>query len=231
MKYHPMQRKLLLGSLWISVGMALTACSSQPPAGIAVGTERVLLNHTLRIDVGEQPVLTTPQRTIRVTEQLLHKVTELDAKGRPLNSHESHRSLPWDEQAVSIIADDQHFTLLTDHDGMLRLNLLDERFVELDFENLRVIQLVATLDPSIVAEQNLLVSRELRSVLREAVTLVHDNLEEDGIEQWVYRVNRLSQLGLNEEASQLENMLILLTIGDPELQVDFINALDSGEDH
>lgn len=224
-----MQRHILQSALWLSVSMALAACSSLPPSGVTVRTERELLSHTLRIDAGEQPVLTTPQRSIRVTEQLLHRVTELDVKGNALNSHESYQSLPWDRQPVEVIADDQRITLLTDQDGALRLNLLDEHFVDLDFDDLRVIQLVATLDPSIVAEQNLLVSRELRAVLREAVTLIHGNLEEDGIEQWVYRVNRLSQLGLSEESSQLENMLILLTIGDPELQAEFVNALDDSE--
>lgn len=222
-----MQHQWRLIALCLVGITALTACSSQPPVGIS--TERELLSHTLRIDVGEEPVLTTPQRTIRVTEQLLHKVTEVDAAGNHLNSHESYRSLPWDEHPVSVIVGEQSFTLLTDHDGLLRLNLLDERFVELDFDKLRVVQLTATLEPAIVAEQNLLISRGLRSVLREAVTLVHDSLEEDDIEQWVYRVNRLSQLGLNEESSQLENMLILLTVGDPELQADFINALDDSE--
>ena len=57
--------------------------------------------------------------------------------------------------------------------------------------------------------------------------LIYDNLEEDDVEQWVDRIERLRQLGLKEEASQLENMLILLTTGDPQLQGDFVQALDN----
>lgn len=213
--------------LWLGIGALLAACSSQPPSGVTVQIDREFVSHSLRIDVGEERVLSTPQRAIRISEHLLHQVTERDAKGRLLNSYESHRSLPWDEQSVSVIADDQHFTLLTDNDGIVRLNLLDERFVGLDFDNLRVIQLVARAEPSVVAEQNLLISRELRAVLREAVILVHDNLEESDVEQWVYRINRLSELDLKEESNQLENMLILLTVGDPELQAEFVNALEN----
>jgi len=61
------------------------------------------------------------------------------------------------------------------------------------------------------------------------VMLVHDNLEESGVEQWVYRIRRLDALGLEEESNQLENMLIVLTVGDPELQAEFLQALEGGK--
>jgi hypothetical protein len=38
------------------------------------------------------------------------------------------------------------------------------------------------------------------------------------VSQWVHRVKRLSELGLEEEASELEQSLIELTRNDPELQ-------------
>lgn len=226
-----MRQPMFPWALWLCAGLGLAACSSQPqpPGATAVRVERELVSHNLHIDAGEQLVLTSPQRNIRVTEQLLHRVTEFDAGDRAINSHESYQALPWDNQAVDLIAEDRRFALRTNHDGVLRLNLLNEQFVELDFENLRTVQLVARAGPGVVAEQTLLVSRELRSVLREAVTLVHDNLEESGVEQWVYRIHRLDALGLEEESNQLENMLIVLTVGDPELQAEFLQALEGGK--
>ncbi|EZQ20305.1 hypothetical protein CF98_00830 [Halopseudomonas bauzanensis] len=226
-----MRQPMLPWALWLCAGLTLTACSSQPqPSGAAtVRVERELVSHNLHIDAGEQRVLASPQRNIRVTEQWLHRVTEFDGRDRLTNSHESYQALPWDNQLVSMIAEDRRFALRTNHDGVLRLNLLDEQFVELDFENLRAVQLIARAGPGVVAEQTLLISRELRSVLREAVVLVHDNLEESGVEQWVYRIRRLDALGLEEESNQLENMLIVLTVGDPELQAEFLQALEGGK--
>jgi len=61
----------------------------------------------------------------------------------------------------------------------------------------------------------LLIDRELRSKLHEAFDLIYSNLEDDDVDQWAYRVRRLSELGLAEESNQLENMLILLTTGEP----------------
>ena len=43
--------------------------------------------------------------------------------------------------------------------------------------------------------------------------------------QWVHRVKRLSELGLEEEASELEQSLIELSRNDPELQESFLQAL------
>ena len=97
----------------------------------------------------------------------------------------------------------------------------------MDFDQLRVIELDAQATPEVRAEATLLIDRDLRSVLHEASELIYDNLEEDEVSQWVDRIERLRQLGLKEEASQLENMLILLTTGDPQLQGDFVQALDN----
>jgi len=44
----------------------------------------------------------------------------------------------------------------------------------------------------------------------------------------VHRVRRLSELGLEEEASELEQSLIELTRNDPELQQHFLQSLIEG---
>ena len=66
---------------------------------------------------------------------------------------------------------------------------------------------------------------ELRGKLREAHALIYDDLEDDEVSQWVHRVKRLSDLGLEEEASELEQSLIELTRNDPELQKEFLDLL------
>ena len=134
--------------------------------------------------------------------------------------------MPWANQTLTLIAEGQEFALQTDHEGAVRLNLLEEQLVDLDLNQLRAIELVARTNGNVVAEADLLVSRELRSLLQQAVPLIYDSLEEGDVDQWVSRVRQLEALGLSEESTQLENMLILLTIGDPELQFEFVEALD-----
>lgn len=207
----------------------LTACSTQAPTSVpAEGRiERQLISHRVHIDAGESLVLDTPQRAIRVTEQKLYRVTQYDAQGNAVDQHDDFRNLPWAEKPVRVTAGEFTATLTTDMDGMTRLNLLDSGFIELDYDQLRAIQLSAKAAPSVRSELNLLVGRDLRARLAEAVALIYDDLEEAGVQQWAFRVNRLAELGLMEESNQLENMLILLTTGDPELQAEFVNALES----
>ena len=69
------------------------------------------------------------------------------------------------------------------------------------------------------------VSSNLRGKLLEAHNLIYDDLEGDDVNQWVHRVKRLSELGLEEEASELEQILIELTRNDPELQREFLQSL------
>lgn len=222
-----MQYSLAPWALWLCAGLVLSGCSSQPPISPAANrVEHTLVSHTLSIDAGEPRVLDSPQRIIRVTEQKLQRVTEFDTQNRQISSHESYQTLPWANQTLTVIAAGQHFPLQTDHDGAVRLNLLDEQFIELDFEQLRGIELLARSGPTVTAEVDLLISRNLRTVLQQAVPLIYSSLEEDGVTQWVERVRQLHGLGLSEESTQLENMLILLTVGDPELQFEFIHALE-----
>lgn len=219
---------------WLCAGLLLSGCSTQQPASPAANrVEHNLVSHTLSIDAGEPRVLSRPQRIIRVTEHKLHEVIELDAEGRQLSSRESYQTVPWANQTLTLIAEGQEFALQTDHEGAVRLNLLEEQFVDLDLNQLRAIELVARTNGNVVAEADLLVSRELRSLLQQAVPLIYDSLEEGDVDQWVSRVRQLEALGLSEESTQLENMLILLTIGDPELQFEFVEALDrqQAQDH
>jgi len=187
--------------------------------------ERELLKHGVHIDAGDSMVLNSPQRLLRVSEQSLYSITELDSHDHVIDRHDSYQSLPWAELPVNVIAGDFVTTLQTDVEGTLRLNLLAEEFLELDFEQLRVLQISAQAPNGTRGELNLLVSRELRARLQEAVGLIYEDLEDDDVNRWAYRVQRLAELGLDEESNQLENMLILLTTGDPELQGDFIQAL------
>lgn len=137
-----------------------------------------------------------------------------------------YSSLPWAERSVLVSANGQTHELLTDRNGVLRLNLLDSPFAEQDVSRIGTLQLsVADPQGSPRADASLLVSRTLRGKLQEAHKLIYDDLEGDDIEQWVHRVKRLSELGLEEEASELEQSLIELTRNDPELQEGFLLAL------
>ncbi len=226
----PHRLDALTGSrlLWASAMLAtLQACSvSQPQEPASGHIERELLSHTLHIETGEPRVLDTPHRSIRISESRLFRVSQYDAGGNLLDQHRQYQSLPWANRPVEVQLGELSVQRETDSEGQFRLNLLDEDIVPVDFDQLRTIELEARHSAEVHSEAILLVDRELRIVLHEASELIYDNLEEDDVEQWVHRINRLSELGLKEEASQLENMLILLTTGDPHLQGDFIQALD-----
>ncbi|MBP8203431.1 MAG: hypothetical protein KAX70_05850 [Pseudomonas sp.] len=137
-----------------------------------------------------------------------------------------YSSLPWAERTVLIKAGEQNHELLTDRNGVLRLNLLDSPFAEQDVTLISTLLLsVADDQGSARADASLLVSRTLRGKLQEAHELIYNDLEGDDVAQWVHRVKRLSELGLEEEASELEQSLIELTRNDPELQKIFMLAL------
>lgn len=137
-----------------------------------------------------------------------------------------YSNLPWAERPVQVKAGKQQFELLTDRNGVLRLNLLDSPFSEQDIGRISNLLLTVEDEPGQVkAEANLLVSHTLRGKLHEAHDLIFDDLEGGDVAQWVHRVKRLSDLGLEEEASELEQSLIELTRNDPELQEAFLKAL------
>lgn len=137
-----------------------------------------------------------------------------------------YSSLPWAERPVRVTAGDQTHELNTDRTGVLRLNLLDGPFADQQISEIgRLLLMVEDEQDGTRADAYLLVSRNLRGKLQEAHELIYSDLEGDDIAEWVYRVRRLSELGLEEEASELERSLIELTRHDPELQQDFLRIL------
>ncbi len=137
-----------------------------------------------------------------------------------------YTSLPWSDRPVQVRAGRQTHELSTDRNGVLRLNLLDSPFAEQNLLNVGTLKIkVSDEDANVHADASLAVSRSLRGKLVEAHSLIFDDLEDDEVSQWVHRVKRLSELGLEEEASELEQSLIELTRNDPELQKEFLKAL------
>jgi hypothetical protein len=137
-----------------------------------------------------------------------------------------HSSLPWSEGPVQIKTGNQSHELTTDRNGVLRINLLDSPFAEQDLSRVTLLDLRVEDDQATVhTNASLPLSKSLRSKLIEAHGLIYDDLEEDEVGQWVHRVKRLSELGLEEEASDLEQSLIEMTRNDPQLQHDFLRSL------
>lgn len=146
---------------------------------------------------------------------------------KQLDQRTEYSSLPWSERPVSVQAGKQTHELSTDGKGILRLNLLDSPLAEQSNISKVGKLLLSVKDPQdgTHAEASLLVSRSLRGKLVEAHALIFDDLEGDDVAQWVHRVKRLAELGLEEEASELEQSLIELTRNDPELQREFLQSL------
>ncbi|MBC3419230.1 MULTISPECIES: hypothetical protein [unclassified Pseudomonas] len=142
------------------------------------------------------------------------------------DKREEFTSLPWSERLVEVKAGKMTHELTTDKHGVLRLNLLDSPFSEQNLNHIGTLHLAAVdEDNGIRGDASLLVSGNLRNKLLEAHELIFDDLEDDDVGQWVHRVKRLSELGLEEEASELEQSLIELTRNDPELQQEFLKTL------
>ena len=143
-----------------------------------------------------------------------------------LDKRTEYSSLPWSERPVVVKAGKETFDLSTDKNGVLRLNLLDSPFAEHDINHLsRLLISVEDGQDDVHSDSSLAVSSSLRGKLLEAHGLIYDDLEDDEVSQWVHRVKRLSELGLEEEASELEQSLIELTRNDPELQTEFLKSL------
>jgi hypothetical protein len=137
-----------------------------------------------------------------------------------------HSNLPWAERPVQIKAGQQRFNLTTDRNGVLRLNLLDNPFADRDLSHLGKLDIsVQNPQDDTRAQTSLTLSSTLRGKLLEAHDLIYDDLEGDSVHQWVHRVQRLSELGLENEASELEQGLIEQTRNDPQLQRELLKAL------
>ena len=142
------------------------------------------------------------------------------------DSRLEYSSLPWAERPVTVKAGKQEHELTTDRNGVLRLNLLDSPFAEQDLNRVGKLTIeVEDAQDETHSDSTLSISSSLRGKLLEAHNLIYDDLEGDDVNQWVHRVKRLSELGLEEEASELEQSLIELTRNDPELQHEFLQSL------
>ncbi len=142
------------------------------------------------------------------------------------DSRLEYSSLPWAERPVMVKAGKQEHELTTDRNGVLRLNLLDSPFAEQDLNRVGKLTIeVEDAQDETHSDSTLSISSSLRGKLLEAHNLIYDDLEGDDVSQWVHRVKRLSELGLEEEASELEQSLIELTRNDPELQHEFLQSL------
>lgn len=303
------RRVVVSTSVAIGAALLLGGCANHLPqrSEHEARTERKLLDHSLRIELGEPQVLELPQRRIRVQEQKTFEVTDFEVTRRydrytpyqpwrelyeipmgivavvagvganvlnvvmlgnvperatrgwisygfaginPFMNVESngrsqqnlaslneqrrdarleYTSLPWAERPVTVIAGRDTHELSTDRHGVLRLNLLDGPFADQYVAQIGKLQLsVEDSQDGTRADATLLVSHKLRGKLQEAHDLIFNDLEGDDVAQWVHRVRRLSELGLEEEASELEQSLIELTRNDPELQQEFLQSLIEG---
>ncbi len=154
-------------------------------------------------------------------EQNLASIDEVQKDKRIENS-----TLPWNERPVMVKAGNETHEMSTDRNGILRLNLLDSPFAEQDLSRITRIYINVEDDQdSAHANASLPISHSLRGKLLEAHALIYDDLEDDEVSQWVHRVKRLSDMGLEEEASELEQSLIELTRNDPQLQGEFLKSL------
>ena len=160
--------------------------------------------------------------------QSLKRTTELlaDTQEQRRNSRVEDARIPWADKNVTITMGSRQFLATTDHNGLLRLNLLEPPFSEQDISQIDSIRIRAENPQSHqIAEDLLHISPDLQSKLQEAQGLILDDLESDNVEHWVFRIRRLNELELNEEAQDLEKNLIELTRYDPELQQEFLQAL------
>ncbi|WP_079229358.1 hypothetical protein [Pseudomonas putida] len=168
---------------------------------------------------GLNPFMNTPSNGR--AQQNLAGISEVQKDKR-----EEFTSVPWSERLVEVKAGKMTHELTTDRNGVLRLNLLDSPFSEQHLNHVGTLHMqVVDEDNGVRGDASLLVSATLRNKLREAHELIFDDLEDDDVGQWVHRVKRLSELGLEEEASEMEQSLIELTRNDPELQQEFLTAL------
>jgi hypothetical protein len=160
-------------------------------------------------------------------EQNLASVKEVQKDQR-----QEATNLPWGNRLVDVTAGSHVYPLNTDRNGYLRIDLLDSPIADNSLKNVeRLLLSVNDEEDHTHAEAFLVLNADLRNKLLEAHHLIFDDLENDEVGQWVQRIKRLSQLGFEGEASDLEQSLIELTRNDPELQRDFLRALArSGRD-
>lgn len=141
-------------------------------------------------------------------------------------------SIPWAERNISVMAGTQEYALLSNSLGYVDINLLDEPFSDADLSDAEQLIIAAEdQNQAIHAQSELLLSKTLRQKLVAAQPLIFDELEDADITDWVARIKKLSALGFEEEANNLEQSLLFLTRNDPDLQKDLIALLLKNTPH
>lgn len=154
-------------------------------------------------------------------QQNLARVTQVETDKRIENN-----KLAWAERTVSVIADKQEYSLLSNNLGYVDLNLLDEPFNDVDLSKTeRLIIQAQEVDHNLQAQAELLLSASFRKKLAAAQPLIFSSLEDSDLSDWASRIQKLSNLGFSEEANNLEQSLMFLTRDDPELQRELIDLL------
>ncbi len=135
-------------------------------------------------------------------------------------------NLPWVERSVAVFAGEQEYALITNALGYADINLLDEPFSDTDLSQVQQLLIIAEDENhAIKGQAELALSSTLRQKLTAAQPLIFAELEDSDISDWVFRIKKLSTLGFEEEANNLEQSLLFLTRNDPDLQKDFIALL------
>lgn len=164
-----------------------------------------------------------PFMNMKSSERSLDLLADTQEQRR--SSRVEDASLPWADKPVTVILGKHSYPMQTDRNGVLRLNLLEPPFYGQDISHVEQLQVQVNGLDKRQAEATLQVSPDLQARLQEAEKLILDDLESDGVERWVFRIRRLNELSLEEEAQDLEKNLIELTRYDPELQQEFLQAL------
>lgn len=154
-------------------------------------------------------------------QQNLARVTDVQTDKRIESNN-----IPWAERAVNVSAGTQEYQLLSNTLGYVDINLLDEPFSAIDLSLVQQLKITAEDENhALQAQTELLLSTPLRQKLIAAQPLIFAGLEDSDITDWVSRIKKLSALGFEEEANNLEQGLLFLTRDDPDLQKEFIDLL------
>ena len=166
-----------------------------------------------------------PFMNITSTERSIDQLVETQEQRQ--KNHLEASNIPWANKSVVVSLGAHQYPMTTDRNGILRLNLLEAPFNAHSFQELDKIHISAQ-DPEqpLFAETDLLISPNLCAHLQEARDLILNDLESEDLNHWVFRINRLNALSLEEEAQDLEKNLLELTQNDPELHQELLHALN-----
>ncbi len=216
--YHPWREiyEIPLGAVAVVAGIGANVVNVFTLGNLPESVTHDWLDYGL---AGVNPFMNAPSHGR--AEQNLASIDEAQQDKRV-----ERTTLPWNERPVLVKAGNTTHEMNTDRMGVLRLNLLDSPFAEQDLRKITRLYInVEDEQDNTHASDSLPISPSLRGKLLEAHELIYDDLEDDEVSQWVYRVKRLAELGLEEQAAELEQSLIELTRNDPQLQGDFLKLL------